>query len=98
MHKLKNTIQNYQRISNNNTNALPTATLLPNNHSLSLVSRSFRNLAITNPLNLRPSHIQSPIQHIVTQQPSIDDTYKQIIEQPHTTTFQFQNNHFLSPR
>ena len=81
--------------SNNNTNALPTAPQLPNNHPLSLVSRYFRNIAITNPLNSRPSHIQSPIQHIVTQEPSIDDTYEQISEQPHTTTFQSQNNHFL---
>ena len=83
--------------SNNITNALPTAPHLPNlhhNHPLLLVSRNFRNLAITNPPNLRPSYIQSPIQHIVTQRPPIDDTYKQIIEQPHTTTFQSQNNHF----
>ena len=46
--------------SNNNTNALPTAPHLPNlhhNHPLSLVSRNFRNLAITNPPNLIPSHI-----------------------------------------
>ena len=43
----------------NNTNALPAAPHLPNNHPLSLVSRNFRNLAITNTLNLRPSHIQS---------------------------------------
>ena len=87
--------------SNNKTNALPTAPHLPNlhhNHPLSLVSRNFRNLAITNPPNLRLSHIQSPIQNIVTQHPPIDDTYKQIIEQPHTTTFQSQNNHFFSPR
>ena len=85
---------------NNNTNALPTALHLPNlhhNHPLSLVSQNFRNLAITNPLNLRPSHIQSPIQHIVTQQPPNNDTYEQIIEQPHTTTFQSQNNHFFKP-
>ena len=81
--------------SNYNTNALPTAPHLPNNHPLSLVSQNFRNLAFTNPLNLRPSHIQSPIHHIVTQQPSTDDTYEQIIEQPHTTTFQSQNNHFF---
>ena len=36
----------------NNTNTLPTAPLLSNlhhNHPLSLVSRNFRNLAITNP-------------------------------------------------
>ena len=87
--------------SNNNTNTLPTATHLPNlhhDHPLSLVSRNFRNLAITNPPNLRPSHIQSLIQHIVTQHPPIDDTYEQIIEQPHTTTFQSQTNHFFSQR
>ena len=50
--------------SNNKTNALPTAPHLPNldhNLPLSLVSRNFRNLATTNPPNLRPSHIQSPI-------------------------------------
>ena len=79
--------------SNNITTALATAPHLPNNHPLSLVSR---NLAITIPQNLRPSHIQSPIQHIVTQHPPLDDTYKQIFEQPHTTTFQSQNNHFFS--
>ena len=95
--KLSTNLNTYDD-SNNNTNALPTAPHLPNNHPLSLVSRNFRNLAITNPLNLRPSHIQSPTQHIVTQQPSIDNTYEQIIEQPHTTTFQSQNNHFFSPR
>ena len=84
--------------NNNNTNALPTAPHLPNlqfNHPLSLVSRNFRNLAITNPSNLRHSHIQSPIQHIVTQHPQIDDTSEQIIEKPHITTFQSQNNHFF---
>ena len=83
--------------SNNKTNALPTAPHLPNlhhNHPLSLVSRNFRNLAITNPPNIRPSHVQSPIQLIVTQHPQNE----QIIKQPHTTTFQSQNNHFFSPR
>ena len=84
--------------SNSDTNALPTAPQLPNNHPLSLVSRNLRNLAITNPINLRPSQIQSPIQHIETQQPSNYDTYEKIIEHPHTTTFQSQNNHFFSPR
>ena len=52
--------------SNNNTNALPTAPHLPNlhhNHPLSLASRNFRILAITNPPSFTPSHIQSPIQH-----------------------------------
>ena len=88
--------------SQNNTNTLPLAPYLPNLpqiHPLSLVSRNFRNLAITNPPNLRPNTIQSPIQHIVTQHLQNDDTYEQIIEQTHTTTFQSQNNNFFfSPR
>ena len=98
--KLSTTPNTYDD-SNNITNALPTAPHLPNlhhNHPLSLVSRNFRNLAITNPPNLRPSHMQSPIQHKVTQHQPIDDRYEQIIEQPHTTTFQSQNNHFFSQR
>ena len=52
---------------------------------------------ITNPPNLRPSHIQRPIQHIVTQHSPIDDTYEQILEQPHTSSFQSQNSLFFSP-
>ena len=87
--------------SHNNTKTLPTAPQLPSlnrNHPLSLVPRNFRNLALVNIANSRPNHIQSPIQHIVTQQPQTDNTYEQIIEQPHTTNFQPQNNHFFSPR
>ena len=42
---------------------------------------------ITNPPKRKTQPHQSPIQHIVTQHPPIDDTYKQIIEQPHTTNF-----------
>ena len=86
--------------SNKNIYTLPTAPHLPNlhhNHPLSLVSRNFRNLAITNPPNLRPSHMQSPIQHIVTQHPQNANTYEKIIQQPHTTTFQSQNIHFFQP-
>ena len=64
--------------SRNNTNILPTAPHLPNlhhNHPLSIVSRNFRNLSITNPPNLRPNNIQSPIQHIMDQlDHSIDQT------------------------
>ena len=63
-------------------------------HSLSLVPRNFRNLAITN----NPNKAQSPIQHIMTHNSQNDNTYEQIIEQPHTTTFQSQHNHFFSPR
>ena len=85
----------------NSTNKLSIAnqTYLPNlpqNHPLSLVSRNFRNLAIKNPPNLRPNTIKSSIQHIVTQHLQNDDTYEQIFEQPHTTTFQSQNNPFLA--
>ena len=78
--------------SHNNTNTLPTAPHSPNlhhNHPLSLVSRNFRNLAITitNPPNLRSSSIQSPIQDIITQNPQNDDTYEQNIKQPIPSLF-----------
>ena len=71
---------------------------LPQNHPLSLVPRNFRNLAITNNPNFRPNTTQSPIQHIMTHHSQKDNEYEQIIEQPHTTTFQSQNNHLFSPR
>ena len=80
------------------TPAAPQLPPLPQNHSLSLVPRNFRNLAITNNPKSRPNIAQSPIQHIITHHPQNDNTYEQIIEQPHTTTFQSQNNHFVSPR
>ena len=68
------------------------------NHPLSLVPRNFRNLAITNNPNFRPSTAQSPIQHITTNHSQNENTYEQIFEQPHTTTFQSQQNHFFNPR
>ena len=83
----------------NNVDTTPTAPqipTLPQNHPLSLVPRNFRNLAITNNPNFRPNTAQSPIQHIMTNHSQNDNTYEQIIEQPHTTTFQFQNNHFVA--
>ena len=83
----------------NNVDTVPTAPqvpALPQNHPLSLVPRNFRNLAITNNPNFRPHSIHSPIQHITTNHSQNDSTYEQIIEQPHTTTFQSQNNHFLA--
>ena len=85
----------------NHVDTTPTAPQippLPQNHPLSLVPRNFRSLAITNNPNSRPNTTQSPIQHIMTNLSQNDNTYKQIIEQPHTTTFQSQNNHFYSPR
>ena len=86
--------------SRNNTNTTPTAPQLKNlnhNHPLSLVPRNFRNLALTDLINSRSNYPQSPIQHIVTQQPNIDDTYEPIIKQPHTTNFRSQDNHFFLP-
>ena len=85
--------------SQHNTNASPTAPQLPSlhlNHPLSLVPRNFRNLALTSITSSGPNYIQSPIHDIVTQQSQSDDTYEQKIEQPHTASFQSQNNHFLA--
>ena len=85
----------------NNVDTIPTAPqipTLPQNHPLSLVPRNFRNLAISNNPNFRPNTTKSPIQHIMTHHSQNDNTYEQIIEQPHTTIFQSQNNHFFSPR
>ena len=95
------TRQNTYDEEHNNIEITPTAPQLPpfpQNHPLSLVPRNFRNLAITNKPNSRPKTTQHPIQHIMTHQLKNDNTYEQIIEQPHTITFQPQNNHFLSPR
>ena len=84
---------------NNNVDTAPTAPqipALPQNHPLSLVPRNFRNLAITNNPNFRPSTAQSPIQHITTNHSQNDNTYEEIIEQTHTTTFQSQHNSYFS--
>ena len=80
---------------------MPTAPQLQNlnhNYPLSLVPQNFRKIAITNLINSRSNYQQSPNKQIVTQQPSIEDTYKQTIEQPHTTNFRSQNNYLFSPR
>ena len=85
----------------NNVDIVPTAPqvpALPQNQPLSLVPRNFRNLAITNNPNFRPHSIHSPIRHITTNHSQNDSNYEQIIEQPHTTTFQSQKNHFYSSR
>ena len=95
------TRQNTYDEEHNNIDITPTAPQLPplpQNHTLSLVPRNFRNLAITNNPNSRPNTTQSPIQHKMTHHSQNDNTYEQIIEQPHTTTFQSQHNHFFSPR
>ena len=87
--------------SQNNTKTTPTAPLLQNlnhNHPVFLVPRSFRNIALTGFITSRSNYPRNPIQYIITQQPNIEDTYEQIKEQPHTTTFRSQNNHLFSPR
>ena len=95
------TRQNTYDEEHNTIEVTPTAPQLPplpQNYPLSLVPRNFRNLPITNNPNSRPNIPQSPIQHIMTHHSQNDNTYEQIIEQPHTTTFQSQNNHLFSPR
>ena len=88
-----NTIQTHHP----HTNA-PQLPSLHHNHPLSLIPRNFGNLALTNITSSRPNYIQSSIHNIVTQQSQSDDTYEQIIKQPHTANFQSQNNLFLSPQ
>ena len=72
--------------SRNDTNTTPTATQLQNlnhNHPLSIVPQNFRNIALTDLITSRSNYPQSPIQHIITQQPKIEDTFNQIVEHPH---------------
>ena len=76
------TRQNTYDEEHNNIEITPTAPQLPplpQNHSLSLVPRNFRNLAITKDRNSRPNIAPSPIQHIMTHHSQNDNTYKQII-------------------
>ena len=87
--------------SQNKTNTTPIAPQLQNlNHNdpLSLVPRNFRIIALTDLITSRSNYPHSPIQHIINQQPSIEDTNEQITEQPHTTNFRFQKNYLFSPR
>ena len=77
------TRQNNYDEEHNNTEITPTAPQLPplpQNHSLSLVPRNFRNLVITKNPNSRPNTAQSPIQHIITHHLQNDNTYEQTIE------------------
>ena len=93
------TRQNTYDEEHNNVEITPTAPQLPplpQNHPLSLVPRNFRNLTITHNPNFRPTISQSPIQDIMTHHSLDENTYEQIIEQPHTTAFQSQNNNFLA--
>ena len=98
--KLSNTPNTYDN-SQNTRNTTPTTSqlhTLQNNHSLSLVSRNYRNISLTEHISRSRRYQHSPVNHIVAQQPNVDETYEQIIEQPHTTKFCSQNNHLSSPR
>ena len=62
----------------NNVDTAPTAPQIPNlpqNHPLCLLPRNFRNLAIMNNPNFRPSSAQSPIKQITTNHSQNDNTY-----------------------
>ena len=68
-------------------------------HPLFLVLRIYRNiLAITAQTFQGYGYPQSPVPHKALQQSTIDDTYEQIVEQPHTTNFHSQNNLLSSTR
>ena len=97
--KLSTTSNTYNdsQTNPNTTTTAPQLQSLNHNHPLSLVPRNFRNIALTDFISLRPNYQQSPIQHIITQQSNIDDTYEQITEPLHTTNFRSQNNHLFSP-
>ena len=69
-----------ERNIDNTTATAPQIQTLPQNHSLSLVPRNFRNLAITNNPNFRPNATQSPIQHVMTNHSQNDNSYEQVIE------------------
>ena len=80
--KLSTTPNKYDDSQNkmSTTPAAPQLQSLKHNHPLSLVSRNFRNIALTDLLSSKPNYPQSPIQPIVTQQSDIEDTYEQMIE------------------
>ena len=93
--KLSTTPNTYDN-SQNKTNTTPTAPQLQNlsrNDPLSLVPQNFRIIALTDLITSRSNYPHSPIQHIINQQPSIEDTNEQITEQPHTTNFRSRKNY-----
>ena len=98
--KLSTTPNIYEDSQNktNTTSAALQLQSLNHNHPLSLLPQNFRTIALTDLISSRPNYPQSPIQHIITRQSKIDDTYEEIIEKPHNTTFRSQNNHLFRPR
>ena len=96
-------IPNAYDTSQDKTNPTPTAppllNRLQNNHPLSLVPRNYRNtLVFTEHTSQGNNFRQSPATHIALHQSNIDDTDKQIVEQPHAKNFGSQNNHLFSLR
>ena len=83
----------------NTTPTAPHLHTLHDNHPISLLSRNYRNIALTEHIFTSHRYPQSPVTHIFAQIPNVEkNTYKQIIEQPRTTNFRSQNNHIFSPR
>ena len=94
---LPNTYDNLQD-TRNTTPTAPQLHTLQINHPLSLVPQNCRNISLTEHISTSHRYPQSPVTHIVSQQPNEDETYDQIIEQPHTTNFRSHNKHLFSPR
>ena len=94
---IKTTPNEYDNSQDNKstTPTSPQVHLLHNNRTLSLVLQNYINIALTEHISTSHSYPQSPVTHIIAQQPNVEETYKQIIEQPHTTNFGSQNNYFF---
>ena len=46
--------------------------------------KSYRKISLTEQISTSHGYPQSPLTHIIAQQPNVEKTYKQTIEQPHT--------------
>ena len=90
-----NTYDNSQDNKNTITSA-PQLHTLRNNHPLFLVPQNYRKIALTEHFSTSHSYPQKPVTHIIAQQANIEDTFEQIIEQPHTTNLRSQNNHLFA--
>ena len=58
-----------------------------NNHPQSIVPRNYRKITVTEQISISHSYPQSSVIHIIAHQPNIEETYGQIIDQPHATNF-----------
>ena len=67
----------------NTTPTAPQLHTLQNNHPLSLVPQNYRKISLTEHISTIHRYPQSPVTRIVAQQPNVDETYVQIIEQNH---------------